>query len=151
MKSQMQDVVQARREAGALPDVMRLRVRAADDSENTTTKFRLGFKLPVLGIEIELNNVDKAGAESVFDLLTYIPGDQPSVYDWRGNAAFWDQVTEKMRGDAGEATRVGVASIFETKMEIFKRAAITAGQIRGGQAREVEGLTIPPAAMLLHQ
>lgn len=50
-----------------VPDVLRLRLRKADELNNTKTKFRLGFKF-IGGVEIELNSVEEAGHETIIDL-----------------------------------------------------------------------------------
>lgn len=49
------------------PSVLRLRARQGDFVDNTETKFKLGFKF-VLGVEIELESIEKAGRESIIDL-----------------------------------------------------------------------------------
>lgn len=52
------------------PQAMRLRYRLADNVESDSTEFKLGFKILDTGTGIELNSVDRVGAEGIIDLAT---------------------------------------------------------------------------------
>ena len=52
------------------PQAMRLRYRLADKINSDSTAFKLGFKIFGTGVGIEINEVDRVGAEGVADLAT---------------------------------------------------------------------------------
>lgn len=124
------------------PQVLRLRVRQADSTDNTKSKFKLGFKA-VVGVEIELESVENAGREAIVDLHnTFFDGD--GAFSMGADRATLGRMM--MQGARGGLKKGG-----RNQSPIDKFRAAGKGMMSGARrmTQNFEG-AVPPVA-LLHQ